>query len=117
MKLFFTRVTEAVAGGCRYLILNSIPGTIVSTWCHVRTGTTSRRVVGKCLTGGGKPTRNYFRTILELLYQPKHQEYHADHGNDVSRSEEHTSELQSLMRNPYAVFCLTQKNKSIHKHH
>src|SRR3546814_1224603 len=28
------------------------------------------------------------------------------------RSEEHTSELQSLMRNPYAVFCLkTKKNK------
>src|SRR3546814_2807479 len=24
------------------------------------------------------------------------------------RSEEHTSELQSLMRNSYAVFCLTQ---------
>src|SRR3546814_10021450 len=28
------------------------------------------------------------------------------------RSEEHTSELQSLMRNSYAVFCL--KNKSTH---
>src|SRR3546814_7824724 len=27
------------------------------------------------------------------------------------RSEEHTSELQSLMRNSYAVFCLQQKNK------
>src|SRR3546814_2692740 len=26
------------------------------------------------------------------------------------RSEEHTSELQSLMRNSYAVFCLTHKN-------
>src|SRR3546814_3059556 len=26
------------------------------------------------------------------------------------RSEEHTSELQSLMRNSYAVFCLTKKN-------
>src|SRR3546814_7765410 len=26
------------------------------------------------------------------------------------RSEEHTSELQSLMRPSYAVFCLTQKN-------
>src|SRR3546814_8737341 len=25
------------------------------------------------------------------------------------RSEEHTSELQSLMRTPYAVFCLKQK--------
>src|SRR3546814_6432891 len=27
------------------------------------------------------------------------------------RSEEHTSELQSLMRNSYAVFCLKQKQK------
>src|SRR3546814_4744098 len=27
------------------------------------------------------------------------------------RSEEHTSELQSLMRNSYAVFCLKKKNK------
>src|SRR3546814_2921641 len=26
-----------------------------------------------------------------------------------ARSEEHTSELQSLMRNPYAVFCLKKK--------
>src|SRR3546814_7843746 len=31
-----------------------------------------------------------------------------------NRSEEHTSELQSLMRNSYAVFCL--KNKKIAKH-
>src|SRR3546814_7942898 len=29
-----------------------------------------------------------------------------------SRSEEHTSELQSLMRISYAVFCLKKKNKS-----
>src|SRR3546814_5611320 len=28
----------------------------------------------------------------------------------VFRSEEHTSELQSLMRISYAVFCLTKKN-------
>src|SRR3546814_5866713 len=27
------------------------------------------------------------------------------------RSEEHTSELQSLMRNSYAVFCLKKKNQ------
>src|SRR3546814_9021566 len=32
----------------------------------------------------------------------------------VDRSEEHTSELQSLMRNSYAVFCLTKKtNRNI----
>src|SRR3546814_5396247 len=29
----------------------------------------------------------------------------------MSRSEEHTSELQSLMRISYAVFCLKQKTK------
>src|SRR3546814_9536025 len=29
----------------------------------------------------------------------------------LMRSEEHTSELQSLMRNSYAVFCLKKKNK------
>src|SRR3546814_10473104 len=30
----------------------------------------------------------------------------------VGRSEEHTSELQSLMRISYAVFCLTKKNNT-----
>src|SRR3546814_3786861 len=29
----------------------------------------------------------------------------------ILRSEEHTSELQSLMRNSYAVFCLKKKKK------
>src|SRR3546814_20002500 len=31
----------------------------------------------------------------------------------IRRSEEHTSELQSLMRISYAVFCLKKKNKII----
>src|SRR3546814_6196010 len=35
----------------------------------------------------------------------------------AERSEEHTSELQSLMRISYAVFCLKNKNKLMtHKH-
>src|SRR3546814_2578061 len=33
--------------------------------------------------------------------------------NQVRRSEEHTSELQSLMRISYAVFCLKTKQKTI----
>src|SRR3546814_9053620 len=33
----------------------------------------------------------------------------ASHKVATSRSEEHTSELQSLMRNSYAVFCLKTK--------
>src|SRR3546814_6608015 len=32
----------------------------------------------------------------------------------TSRSEEHTSELQSLMRISYAVFCLKKKNNTQH---
>src|SRR3546814_7235379 len=32
-------------------------------------------------------------------------------GRDQARSEEHTSELQSIMRTSYAVFCLQKNNK------
>src|SRR3546814_7902039 len=35
---------------------------------------------------------------------------HAPAGHLNDRSEEHTSELQSLMRRSYAVFCLKKKN-------
>src|SRR3546814_5722141 len=37
----------------------------------------------------------------------------SDH--DPSRSEEHTSELQSLMRISYAVFCLKKKTQNQHQ--
>src|SRR3546814_10616428 len=33
----------------------------------------------------------------------------------TARSEEHTSELQSLMRNSYAVFCLKKKTNTTNK--
>src|SRR3546814_3069819 len=33
------------------------------------------------------------------------------------RSEEHTSELQSLMRISYAVFCLKKKTRQLQVHH
>src|SRR3546814_5914144 len=39
--------------------------------------------------------------------------YHAG----IGRSEEHTSELQSLMRISYAVFCLKKKNRHIATSH
>src|SRR3546814_9969768 len=54
--------------------------------------------------------------------QPAGQEQRAEDGPNImvggtitfqrlDRSEEHTSELQSLMRISYAVFCLKKKNK------
>src|SRR3546814_13710372 len=40
----------------------------------------------------------------------------AEHKRDTAqRSEEHTSELQSLMRISYAVFCLKKKKKETNK--
>src|SRR3546814_2073282 len=37
------------------------------------------------------------------------------HARQDRRSEEHTSELQSLMRTSYAVFCLKKKKENIEK--
>src|SRR3546814_9514281 len=68
----------------------------------------------RCLQGaGGEP-----------LWQAEHREDvegrepRASRGRDLGiwRSEEHTSELQSLMRISYAVFCL-KKKKHIHQNH
>src|SRR3546814_9543182 len=45
-------------------------------------------------------------TRLKTLYED---EKEWNHDGLQGRSEEHTSELQSLMRNSYAVFCLKKK--------
>src|SRR3546814_7482566 len=42
-------------------------------------------------------------------------QFHVRYVRDPYRSEEHTSELQSLMRISYAVFCLKQKTNSHNK--
>src|SRR3546814_5609845 len=42
-----------------------------------------------------------------------HAQRTAEHAaRELGRSEEHTSELQSLMRISYAVFCLKKKNRT-----
>src|SRR3546814_3095387 len=45
---------------------------------------------------------------IELIGTP-------DFAEGADRSEEHTSELQSLMRISYAVFCLKKKKHNTHK--
>src|SRR3546814_8669343 len=39
----------------------------------------------------------------------------ASEAAEVTRSEEHTSELQSLMRISYAVFCLKKKKNQVYR--
>src|SRR3546814_5848647 len=56
----------------------------------------------------GPETRDYYERI-------EMQPIDAQANGPQLRSEEHTSELQSLMRISYAVFCLKQTNRN-HKH-
>src|SRR3546814_10476351 len=66
-----------------------------------------------------RPPRRPLRTRLlrQILEKPiaRHRclpQWPLSKGITTPRSEEHTSELQSLMRNSYAVFCLKKKINS-----
>src|SRR3546814_2742461 len=51
------------------------------------------------------------------IFEPRYLASRKKHPNSRSlspRSEEHTSELQSLMRISYAVFCLKKKSNIVH---
>src|SRR3546814_9818226 len=63
------------------------------------------------------PSARKMREAFKLVRQAAPElmvdgEMHADAALSQGRSEEHTSELQSLMRISYAVFCLKKKKKS-----
>src|SRR3546814_7832962 len=52
-------------------------------------------------------------TAMHLAEAAEHQAQEINSASDrINRSEEHTSELQSLMRISYAVFCLTKKKQT-----
>src|SRR3546814_2374884 len=50
--------------------------------------------------------------IARLVDGSAFHEFKPDWGETLVRSEEHTSELQSLMRISYAVFCLKKKKNN-----
>src|SRR3546814_1635644 len=66
---------------------------------------------------GLPPLLQHFRARFQQQFesrslgrQPESLQDHLNHAGRGRRSEEHTSELQSLMRISYAVFCLKKKN-------
>src|SRR3546814_6774605 len=69
---------------------------------YVSANPTGPMHVGHCR---GAVVGDALAALLEYAGHRVTREYNV---ND--RSEEHTSELQSLMRNSYAVFCLKKKN-------
>src|SRR3546814_4342872 len=74
---------------------------------------------------GVKAKRRAFAVLARFLLELRHAVQPAEPGGAVEqpgklgmgghRSEEHTSELQSLMRNSYAVFCLKKKKQRPYK--
>src|SRR3546814_9807802 len=61
---------------------------------------------GRRADGAARPRQDALRLPVHAAARP-----HA------ARSEEHTSELQSLMRISYAVFCLKKKNRTHNSRH
>src|SRR3546814_6916508 len=66
---------------------------------------TSRREDPLTIADGFEPIRHR----VGLAYEDECFEF------GVTRSEEHTSELQSLMRISYAVFCLKKKKQTLNR--
>src|SRR3546814_1975175 len=83
------------------LVMEAFDGGLLDGPVHPLDLTVIRHEGGGALRLGCSSDRRYGETI-RVLGRWKH----------VSRSEEHTSELQSLMRISYAVFCLKKKNEN-----
>src|SRR3546814_4566514 len=65
-----------------------------------------QQVVKALPLGFCEACRDFPAPVVRLASRP---EEHGPMRSKKTRSEEHTSELQSLMSNSYAVFCLTKK--------
>src|SRR3546814_1285130 len=74
----------------------------------------------RILGGGDKARYRLAQSMVQTMAEKVHS-YQTDTGSlpgslEDLRSEEHTSELQSLMRISYAVFCLKKKKTSQQYH-
>src|SRR3546814_8349233 len=81
----------------------------LEAWLH---GIAETDIDDNCYAGPGERgcSAQADATILQLLADGSGLQRIEIKGHAIVRSEEHTSELQSLMRNSYAVFCLKKKN-------
>src|SRR3546814_8513186 len=85
--------------GDRRQTMNTPAVTIVAAWISADTG------VGPSIASGSQV---WSPSCADLPIAPMNS---SRQSSVIVRSEEHTSELQSLMRISYAVFCLKKKTK------
>src|SRR3546814_8441150 len=98
--------------GLRWLLIEEALETRFEDWTH---WLPCDRAIAVPSENAG-PARPYTQAIAHKAgWQWRIPLQHRTGNGHVFRSEKHTSELQSLMRNSYAVFCLKkkkQKNKT-----
>src|SRR3546814_9798985 len=106
--VFFVKVTAATAIYTYVHTLALHDALPISGRPDSRVGSGNRATAAQAFPHSGGSVAPARRSTRECL-----QTRRGRHGGSIwQRSEEHTSELQSLMRISYAVFCLKQKNNS-----
>src|SRR3546814_4721062 len=99
--------------GCDYGHPGSLRGRFISAGAAGSARYSRASCAGDDPEPAGKPAggnARFLRTARRALLCGGDAGDIAAAGDDCVRSEEHTSELQSLMRISYAVFCLQNKN-------
>src|SRR3546814_2239480 len=111
------RISDWSSDVCSSDLLGNSDGEMVRLRFHVRHGKEQQRRAPL-----GFPDRLDRRQLRRLVFADLQTAEVADQNLDrgeadgEARSEEHTSELQSLMRISYAVFCLTKKKHHVHNY-
>src|SRR3546814_6970470 len=93
-----------------WIMVGMVLGIVAGQICHAAAATPEQ---AKAISEGFTVITDIFLRLVKMIIAPlvlATLVAGIAHMND--RSEEHTSELQSLMRISYAVFCLKKKNKT-----
>src|SRR3546814_5810356 len=100
--------SSELADGCTRVTLGATPSVVAELHLGPRVAYKAKLVGDRLLRN---PESYLYRVVGEERELVRKL---STHGQSilVPRSEEHTSELQSLMRISYAVFCLKKKNRN-----
>src|SRR3546814_10173010 len=89
---------------------------VIAGAAFLRADREARRILFWAVSGFAAPILLEMASFAAMFGDPLARYVIALHHTAVPRSEEHTSELQSLMRISYAVFCLKKKTTPPHNY-